>query len=220
MMQSDSVDITVYGLFWLLFGLLHSVMASEAFKGAWRRILGPFASFERLIFNGVSVFAIMEVFSFARHNLAFVPFFQPIGMMKWSFLSIQGVGLMVLIWSFTAYDIWRFLGLKQIWAGLSKHRIGEEPMVFSLPHQFVRHPLYSGTLLIIWFRPMTEAMVITNLFATLYLLIGLNWEEKRLLALYGASYRRYQQAVPALIPRWNRRWQPTASSEQGSSDTK
>jgi methanethiol S-methyltransferase len=211
-MQSSIVDITVYGIFWFIFSLLHSFMASDTFKEPWLRILGPLAAFERLFYNGASALAIGAVLSFARYNLAYDPIFQPVGIFRWLFLLIQGGGVALLLWSFTAYDPWRFVGLRQLWAGLQKHRIGEEPMVCSIPHQFVRHPMYSGVLLLLWFQPLNEGVLLTNIFATTYLLVGLRLEEGRLSSLYGEEYERYQQAVPALIPHPNRRWQPDVDS--------
>ena len=86
-------------------------------------------------------------------------------------------------------------------------------MVFSTPHQFIRHPMYSGALLLLWFRPMSEATLVTNLFASIYLLIGLRWEEGRLLAIYGEEYDQYRQAVPALIPHPKRRWLPESNPD-------
>jgi methanethiol S-methyltransferase len=212
MMQSSIVDITAYGLFWLLFGLLHSFMASDTFKEPWLRILGPLAPLERLFFNGISTVAILAVFSFGHHNLSKAVFFGPEGAVKWLLLIIQGAGFIIVLWSFFSYDIWRFMGLKQLVVGLKKERIGPEPLVVTSLHRFVRHPMYSGLLLILWFQPMDEMTFISHFFATLYLLLGLRWEEGRLSALYEGEYDRYKQVVPPLIPHPKRRWQPKPES--------
>lgn len=212
MMQSDIVNISAYAVFWLLFGILHSSMASKSFKEPWCRFLGPLAGFERLIFNAVSIVAIEAVLAFGSYNLANSPIFQPLGIIKWLFILVQLAGVGVILWSFRAYDIWRFAGIKQVWAKYKKRRVGDEPMALSTPHHFVRHPMYSGALLLLWFRPMDEAVLITNLFASIYLLIGLRLEEGRLLVLYGSEYAEYRQTVPVLIPNPKRRWLPNQES--------
>ncbi|MBF0381549.1 MAG: hypothetical protein HQL69_11055 [Magnetococcales bacterium] len=212
-MQSSIVDITAYGLFWLMFGLTHSIMASEKFKAPWRRFLGPLAYCERLIYNGISMVAIAAVFTYANENLAMEPLFQPQGVIKWLFWLLQGLGFVLLIWSLSTYDLLRFAGLRQIYAGITKQKIAPEPLVISKLHCFVRHPIYSSVLLLLWFRPQNEAMFITNIFATLYLFIGMSWEDKRLKALYGEDYQQYCQAVPAIVPHPKRRWQAKATEK-------
>ncbi|MBF0444018.1 MAG: hypothetical protein HQL68_00385 [Magnetococcales bacterium] len=207
-MQSSIVDITAYGLFWLLFGLTHSFMASETFKAPWKRFLGPLAPWERLIYNIIATIALGEVLYFAQQNLATQPVFQPEGAIKWLLGLVQGASLLLLLWSLSTYDIMRFAGLKQVWKGFRKEKIAVEPLVYSSMHKFVRHPIYSSVLLLLWSRTQNEAMLITNIFATTYLLIGMGWEEGRLSALYGEEYDRYRSAVPALIPNPKRRWQP------------
>ncbi len=215
-MQSTVADIISYGIFWAVFGCIHSFMASETFKEPWRRILGPLAGFERLIFNAVSVVALHAVLSFGRYNLAFAPVFQPTDIFRWALYHVQGAGILLLIWGLSAYDLGLFAGLKQVWAGFRKRRVDFEPMARSLPHQYIRHPLYSGLLLVIWFRPLNEFMFFTNLFATIYLLLGMRLEEGRLSILYGAEYDSYRRAIPALFPNPKRRWHPPADAETDS----
>jgi protein-S-isoprenylcysteine O-methyltransferase Ste14 len=66
----------------------------------------------------------------------------------------------------------------------------------------MRHPLYTGGLLMIWFMPvMTTSLLAFNLAATLYLYIGSLFEERRLLAAFGDEYAAYRQQVPRFIPR-------------------
>jgi methanethiol S-methyltransferase len=207
-MQSSIVDITAYGIFWLIFGLTHSFMASQTFKAPWKRLLGPLAPWERLIYNAIAIVAISAVLSFAQQNLANQPLFHPEKAIKWLLWFIQGAGFLLMLWSLSTYDLMRFAGLKQVWAGFRKQKIAEEPFVYSSLHQFVRHPIYSSALLLLWSRTQNEAMLITNIFATIYLLIGMHWEEGRLSALYGEEYDNYRSAIPALIPNPKRRWQP------------
>ena len=70
-------------------------------------------------------------------------------------------------------------------------------------HKYVRHPLYLGTFVFIWglflLFPVLSLLV-TNAIITIYTLIGIQFEEKKLIDEFGESYRQYRAAVPKLIP--------------------
>jgi len=70
-------------------------------------------------------------------------------------------------------------------------------------HRYMRHPLYSGTLLVAWaiflFLPLWSYLIMAALM-TLYVLIGIQLEEKKLLVEYGESYRAYRSRTAMLIP--------------------
>ncbi len=70
-------------------------------------------------------------------------------------------------------------------------------------HRFVRHPLYSGTFLAIWGLWLLVpqlSLLVANIIITAYTLLAIGWEEKKLEAEFGDSYRLYKQQVPKLIP--------------------
>ena len=71
-------------------------------------------------------------------------------------------------------------------------------------HRYVRHPLYLGTFLFIWGLAIlfpTLSLFISNLVITIYTLIGIKLEERKLVIEFGDQYRTYQQNVPKLIPK-------------------
>lgn len=70
-------------------------------------------------------------------------------------------------------------------------------------HRFVRHPLYSGTFMAIWGLWLLVprlSLLLANLVITAYTLMAIAWEEQKLEAEFGDSYRRYKKEVPRLIP--------------------
>lgn len=77
-------------------------------------------------------------------------------------------------------------------------------------HRYVRHPLYSGTLLFIWglffVFPMLNNLIAV-IMITAYVLVGISFEEKKLLREFGSSYSDYIAEVPMLIP--NFKWTKT-----------
>jgi methanethiol S-methyltransferase len=70
-------------------------------------------------------------------------------------------------------------------------------------HRFVRHPLYSGTILFVWglffVFPFLNNLIAASLL-TLYVLIGIIFEEKKLKIEFGKDYEEYISKVPMLIP--------------------
>ena len=66
----------------------------------------------------------------------------------------------------------------------------------------MRHPLYVGLLLGFWSVPvMTAGRLLFALGFSVYILIGIAFEERDLLAQFGERYRRYRAEVGMLRPR-------------------
>ena len=71
-------------------------------------------------------------------------------------------------------------------------------------HRFVRHPLYTGTILVVWgfffiFPYLNNLLAVILL--TLYVIVGIRFEEKKLVNEFGEKYLEYMEKVPPLIPR-------------------
>jgi protein-S-isoprenylcysteine O-methyltransferase Ste14 len=64
----------------------------------------------------------------------------------------------------------------------------------------VRHPWYTGGILIIWARPLDTGAILTNLVLTAYFLVGTRLEERKLTAQFGQEYTDYQQRVSMFLP--------------------
>jgi len=70
-------------------------------------------------------------------------------------------------------------------------------------HRYVRHPLYSGTILFVWglfvLFPLLNNLIAVILL-TAYVWIGIYFEEKKLIIEFGKKYEDYIATVPKLIP--------------------
>jgi len=99
-------------------------------------------------------------------------------------LMLTTVGIFILKRSFRNYNFKKFIGLKE----------EESSMLKTTGIQAkIRHPLYSGTLLIFIgyfiFNPqLTNLIMLLSLF--IYLPVGIRLEEKKLIDTFGEDYLR------------------------------
>jgi len=182
-----------------LFGLPHTIMARKGFKDAFTKVVP--AAAERSTYCLVTAILIATV----------IMYWQPLPGALWildagtfaivlTVISLLGWGLMVF--STFLIDHFDLFGLRQIWLNWRKIDYTPPPMKSPALYKWVRHPLYVGMLIGLWFTPnMTWSHVLFAGGMTVYLLIGMWYEEKDLLLAYGEDYRRYQEQTPALIPR-------------------
>ncbi|MEO5365780.1 MAG: hypothetical protein H7831_05395 [Magnetococcus sp. WYHC-3] len=201
----DLLPWVEYAALWAAFGLGHSFMAGAGFKVRWVAWLGRWGGAERLIYNAIALLWVLALLTWGRINLPRIPLWQPHGAVLWGLALVQGAAVLMLLLALRGYDLGRFAGWRQWRAARSGQPLAPEPLVLTALHGWTRHPLYTGTLLLLWARPLDTLVLATNLCATGYLLVGSQWEERRLLAQYGAVYAAYRDRVPALCPRpWRR----------------
>lgn len=188
-------------MFWLIFtialwGILHSLLASIGFKGFLHRTLGDsFMKFYRLFYNLFAVASIAPILylmiSLPDQTLYRVP-------APWSYLMLAGEGLSVLL-LFVAVlqtDVLSFVGIRQL---IEEEKQGS--LVTNGLYRSVRHPLYTFSLLILWFSPaMSINSFIVYLALTIYILIGIVFEERKLLREFGQAYEEYRSSTPMLFP--------------------
>jgi protein-S-isoprenylcysteine O-methyltransferase Ste14 len=178
------------------YGALHSLLASRTVKTAARDRFGSIADrLYRLFFNAVSVVALIPLLAVLARNLGQVVFVAP---MPWAgvMAAVQVAAILLLGASFLQSDPAYFIGLRQL--GVAE---AEPRLVTTGAYGIVRHPLYTTALLALWCFPvLTSGTLAFDLGATVYLLVGSEWEERRLIEQFGEEYLRYRKKVARLIP--------------------
>lgn len=98
-----------------------------------------------------------------------------------------------------------FLGLQQVYLNLVGKSARAGGFKTPLLYQVVRHPLMVGLLIAFWATPrMTFGHVLFALVSTVYIVIGVHFEERDLVRAFGETYTTYQQQVFRFLP-WPRR---------------
>ncbi len=196
-MMMGTIYLVIASVIW---GLVHSLLASHKFKHVLRGSFGSMA-FERLYRLAYNLFALASLFPIMLMLVTFPD--QPLYSIPapWVYLTtiVQGLAAFALITGVMQTGPMEFAGLAQ----LSPYAIEEQParLVTDGLYAYVRHPLYTAGLIFIWFSPeMTlNRLVLWSIFS-IYILIGAYFEERKLLVDFGSEYARYRSMTPMLIP--------------------
>ena len=193
-MNSGHILLTIL---WILYGVLHSMLASLAVKNLVQKNWPGLNRYYRLgytIFSFISLGALLW-FQFSLDTFLL---FQRTGLTNTIGLVMGISGLVLMVHCIKKY----FFSLSGI-RSLVSHDDGAELQISGI-HRYVRHPLYLGTFAFVWgmflFLPNLSWLIATVVL-TGYTLIGIRLEERKLLTIFGEQYRRYQEEVPMLIPR-------------------
>jgi len=88
-----------------------------------------------------------------------------------------------------------------VYASLTGREIPAPEFRTPLFYRYVRHPIYVGFLLAFWAAPvMSAGHLLFSIACTGYILIGVWFEERDLVAQFGDRYRAYRAQVGMLVP--------------------
>lgn len=174
---------------WLSFGFLHSFLAAVSVKNKLSALTGKYYRFCYSVFATIHLGIVLYYQFFISAEFLFEPQY-------WS-IPLLLIGAVFMLVSIEKY----FFYLSGI--DIFMNRPVDARLETAGLHQYVRHPLYFGTLLVVWslwlMMPSIAHLVGVGMM-TVYTIIGTILEEKKLLKEYGQQYADYQSKVPMLIP--------------------
>ena len=182
------------------FAVQHSVMARRSFKRWWTRVVPE--SVERSTFV-LAATAVLALLLWQWRPIAEPVIWQvdnPIGrvvlqLMFW-------VGWAVLLISTFLINHFELFGLRQVLSHLLRQEIPAPEFRTPLFYRQVRHPIYLGFVIAFWSTPqMSAGHLLFAIATTGYILLGIWFEERDLIAQFGARYGVYREQVGMLFPR-------------------
>ena len=183
---------------WCLFGLLHSMTADTRFREICQVRMGRYAVYYRLLYSFLALgsLALVLFWQFSIRSPAIGTF----PLLKYLFFFVAGLPGILLMGASIRKYFFSLSGVSVFW----QKEAGADLETGGL-HRYVRHPLYLGTLLLIWslllFFPLLSNLL-GCIMITLYTLAGIRLEERKLLLRFGSAYADYRRRTPMLIPRF------------------
>lgn len=188
-------------MFWLIlsviaWGFVHSLTASLGFKDMLLRVLGSRATkFYRLSYNLFSVISIAPIF-YLMLVLPDKDFYQIPSSWSYIMLAGQGGSVLLLCVAVLQTDVLSFVGLRQLFQEVQPGKLVTRGF-----YRTIRHPLYTFGLLALWLSSSVSVnSFVVYLALTIYILVGIYFEERKLLREFGQAYADYKAVTPMLIP--------------------
>lgn len=182
-----------------LFAAQHSVMARRSFKRWWTRVIPE--HLER------STFCLAATAALALLLWQWRPIAEPV---VWNVTNptaalvlrhVFFLGWAVLFLATFLINHFELFGLHQVIARATGQKLPQPEFRTPLVYRYVRHPIYLGFVLAIWATPVMSAGHLLFAVATAgYILIGIWFEERDLIAQFGEKYLRYRRQVGMLVP--------------------
>jgi protein-S-isoprenylcysteine O-methyltransferase Ste14 len=192
--------LSVDALLLSLFAVQHSVMARQAFKRWWVRIV------PRSVERSTYVLATSVVLAVVFWQWRPIP--APIVWRIENAAAVQllwavfWLGWLLVLSSTFLINHFELFGLQQVFSRLTGRTMPATAFKTPLLYRYVRHPLYLGILLSLWSVPaMTAGHLLFSTGLSSYILVGIWFEERDLIAQFGERYRRYRAQVGMLVPR-------------------
>lgn len=186
----------------ITFGVAHSAFARRKFKQWWTRFVPISAERTLYVLQAITLLALLM---WQWEPLPTVIWSAENELLRLLLWGIFWLGWMLVLLSSFLINHFELVGLQQAWRGTP----ADSHFVTPLLYKWVRHPMMVGFLLAFWAIPtMTAGHLLFAGGMTLYIIIGIHFEERDLVAHFGETYRNYQQRIPKLLP-FTRRPQKT-----------
>lgn len=191
----------ILAVLWVVFGVLHSLLADLKVKARMAARLGRAYRFYRIAYNlfFLALLGLLLYLTVWRdESMLFFGQSQLTTITGYALLIIGGILMLV---SFSGFDVSEFLGFAYLKPAEPNKQV--ETLRTTGMYAVVRHPLYFATFVFVlgfFFAKPTELRLMTLLFIYLYTYIGARLEEKKLVQIFGEPYKAYQQKVKMLVP--------------------
>ena len=182
----------------VLFAVQHTIMARDSFKKCLTQFIP--VHIERSTFMLFTSIVLILLFYY----------WQPVNGVVWQvdnpalaagIYAVFALGWLLVLISTFLTNHFDLFGLRQVYFHLTDTEYSHIPFTEMLFYKWIRHPMMLGLLIAFWSTPvMTASHLIFSVAMTIYILIGIQFEEKGLVSLLGDNYIQYQTRTSKLFP--------------------
>ncbi len=182
----------------LAWGVQHSVMARQGFKDRLTKLVPK--HLERSTYVFVSWVALAGV----------MLLWQPMAGVVW---QVESHTLVVTLWGINALgwvgvpvasfmiDHFDVFGLKQPFMHWRKRSYQKTGFVMPWLYRYIRHPMMAAFFVAFWATPyMTVSHLVLTVGMSVYIYVGVHFEERSLARELGRAYEEYQAETPKFVP--------------------
>jgi protein-S-isoprenylcysteine O-methyltransferase Ste14 len=182
----------------LLFGLQHSIMARSGFKRRLTRLLPQ--GLERTTYVLASSLALAALVWLWR-PLPFVLYHVPGRGLAAALYVISALGWLGVPFSSLLIDHFDLFGVKRAFNAWRHRSFTPRGFVTPLLYKYVRHPMMTSLFFGLWATPhLTLGHLVLSAGMSIYIVVGVHFEERALAAELGPAYVRYQASTPKFLP--------------------
>lgn len=183
-----------------VWGIIHTGMARPGFKKSITKIIPePAERASYVLVAGIT-------------SLLLIGLWQIVPGQVW---HIEATGIVYALWALFVFG-WVFLlaatfainhfdlfGLRQVFLNFKNQPRPPLTFVKRAMYKYIRHPIQTGVLIGIWATPsMSMTQIVLSVGFTIYIFIGLWYEERDLIAEHGDAYRTYRGETGKVLPKF------------------
>ncbi|MCB0417133.1 MAG: isoprenylcysteine carboxylmethyltransferase family protein [Bdellovibrionaceae bacterium] len=182
-----------------LFAVQHTIMARGRFKQWWTQYLPE--AVERTTFVLLASLILVGLFRFWSPISGTVWEVES-GSARFVLYAISALGWGTALLSTFLINHFDLFGLRQAYLHFSGKPYTQVAFKERLFYRHIRHPLMLGFLVAFWSTPsMSAGHLLFSSTMTLYVLVGILFEERELVSIHGAAYEAYATRTGKLLPR-------------------
>ncbi|MBW2462235.1 MAG: isoprenylcysteine carboxylmethyltransferase family protein [Deltaproteobacteria bacterium] len=182
----------------LAWGVQHSVMARQSFKDRLTRILPEHLERSTYVLASSLTLAGLMLLWQPMEGVLWHVESQPLVITLWVVNGLAWAGVPLVSFMIDHFDLF---GLKQAFTQWRRRSFERTGFVMPWLYRYVRHPMMTAILLALWVTPhMTVSHLVLALGMSVYIYVGVYFEERSLARELGQAYVDYRAKTPKFLP--------------------
>lgn len=180
------------------FGLQHSIMARRGFKRLLTRVLPARVERATFVLASSLVLALLMWQWRPLGSTVWTIENEPLAIALWTINVVGWVGVPI---SSLLIDHLELFGIRQAWHGFRRTTFERKGFVAPYLYRYVRHPMMLSLMVGLWVTPhMTVGHALLSFGMTIYVFVGVHFEERALAEELGLAYLQYKESTPRFLP--------------------